>query len=127
MNHSYIFRKKKNLTIKKETVILGFTASFSKMVSPGHLVLSEHTTLSLFPTKIDAYCEVPEILFMIQFFNIRIYNLSTDSSSNKPPRILLFSRAPARCDDTGTKLNMLYRVYIKVSQNETRRTNIFKK
>ena len=53
--------------------------------------------------------------------------MSTDSPSNKPPRILLSSRAPARCDDTGTKLNMLYRVYIKVSQNEIRRTNIFQK
>ena len=73
----------------------------------------------------DAYCEVPSILFMIQSLNIWIFILSTDSPSNKPPRILLSSRAPARCDDTGTKLNMLYRVYIKVSQNEIQRTNVF--
>ena len=40
---------------------------------------------------------------------------------------LLSSQAPARCNHTGTKFNMLHRLYIKVSQNEIRRTNIFQK
>ena len=53
--------------------------------------------------------------------------MSTDSPSNKPPRILSSSRAPARCGHTGTKFNMLYHLYIKVSQHEIRRINIFQK
>jgi len=64
---------------------------------------------------------------MIQSLNICIFNLSTDSSSNKPPRILLSSRVPARCDHIATKEDMLYRLYINVSQNEIRLINIFQK
>ena len=36
---------------KKKTVILGFTASFSKMVSPWYLILFEEVTISLLPIQ----------------------------------------------------------------------------
>ena len=42
------------------------------------------TCLSKITFRSDAYFEVPTILFMIQSLNIWIFNLSTNSPSNKP-------------------------------------------
>lgn len=63
----------------------------------------------------DAYCEVPTILFMTQSVNIWIFNLSTDSPSNKPSRILIQPGA-----------NPVRSYWYKI-KNEIRQTNTFQK
>ena len=71
--------------------------------------------------------EIATILFIIQSSNIWIFHLWTDAPSSKSSRNLLSSQAQARCDHTGTKLNIPYHLYDKVSQNKIEWIHIFQK